>query len=254
MDATPEPASHRGCRAIAAGLATIDAGAEVPARAWIDLEKGGTLTTKDRRSGREVSFAGPARIMPCRDGAEEAWMLRGTVTGNPGSGEAPGQEEWVVTPFGVVRYASAAGTIAAEDKLHVSLVSGTAFVWTPGGTTKASDGPVHDVERWTRIDMGGGLVVTATRKLDARLATTGCTTAAQAAADLAQAVTAPDANVGDLAARHVVLRREARAACALAALRVATLADEGEKKALAALVDSADQNWHSSHLGEAKAR
>jgi hypothetical protein len=251
VDAASPPT--RACRAIAADGATMDAGAEVPDKSWIDLAKGGALTTKEPRTGREVAFAGPARVMPCREN-DEAWVLRGTVTASPGSGEAPGQEEWVVTPLGVVRYASAAGTIGFDEKLHVSLASGPAFVWAAEGTSKASDGPVRDADGWTRVEAGGGLVVTAAKKADARVAARRCSAAAQAAEDVARAISAPDANVGELGAKHVLARREARAACAVAALRVATLTDDDEQKALSALVAAAEERWRGRQLGEAKAR
>src|SRR5262249_37693655 len=140
------------------------------------------------------------------------------------------------------------------DFVHVVLGSGTAYAWLADGATKATDGAAHAEDGWTSLGSGAGLVMSAGKSGDARAATTRCTRAANAAAEGARALLAPDASLGTLGARHVILRREARAACAVAALRVAAVADDGERKTLQALVDEADRAWHSSHLGEAKLR
>src|SRR5262249_45604327 len=140
------------------------------------------------------------------------------------------------------------------DAVHVSLGSGSAYAWLADGATKVTDGPARAEDGWTSLGSGAGLVISAGKAGDARTATTRCTRDANAAADGARALLAPDASLGTLGARHVVLRREARAACAVAALRVAEIADDAERKTLQGLVDEADRAWHSSHLGEAKAR
>ena len=50
------------------------------------------------RTGRELSFIGPALVEPCV-GTDEAWLVRGRFLGSRGTGESPGAEQWVVTPF-----------------------------------------------------------------------------------------------------------------------------------------------------------
>ena len=59
-----------------------------------------------------------------------------------GAGESPGAEEWVVTPFGVVRYGAAklSVDVGAKDA-DVAVATGIAFLWTPADVTTRGGKP-----------------------------------------------------------------------------------------------------------------
>jgi hypothetical protein len=274
----------RACRAIGVtgtiAVAETDGGvvsigAEAPA-AWLDLPEGAHLQTKHPATGRELSFDGPGRVLPCvasrgraTDGTsglrpawsapeEEAWIAWGVVASAP-SGEAPGQEEWLVTPLGVVRYTAAQVKVyvdRAERRLRVSTMSGAAFAWTPDGITVATDPEVaaaRDTDGWVRLSGAIGFVAVAKKPgsplEDARAATTQCTAAAREAHDVAVALSRPDAAISQLGSRHVTARRIARAACAVASVRVSAVGGADAGAPLSAQIASAEAAWRN--LGDA---
>jgi len=83
---------------------TLIESGEIPDEAWVTFDASGKLTAKHPRSTREVAFVGPAKVRPCVAHAEEAWVEHGKLVSEPGAGERPGGEEWVITPAGVIRY------------------------------------------------------------------------------------------------------------------------------------------------------
>jgi hypothetical protein len=268
----------RACRAIGVtgriAVAETDGGVvsiggEAPA-AWLDLPEGTHLQTKHPATGRELSFDGPGRVLPCvawstPDGTsglrpawstpeEEAWIASGVVASAP-SGEAPGQEEWLVTPFGVVRYTAAQVKVyvdRAERRLRVSTMSGAAFAWTPDGVAVATDPEVaatRDAEGWLRLSAAIGFVAI-TKKPgspleDARAAASQCTAAAREAHDVAVALGKPDAAISELGSRHVTARRIARAACAVASVRVSAVGGTDAGAPLSAQIASAEAAWRN---------
>ena len=127
-----------------------------PIEAWVGLAKGARLVVKDPRTTRETSFrgiSGPARARACVGFAEESWVAAGRFESSVGAGEAPGAEEWIVTPFGVVRYAAAKVTVDVQPRdAEVKLDSGVAFAWTPVGIAPATDGGLED--GWLRLPAG----------------------------------------------------------------------------------------------------
>jgi hypothetical protein len=240
----PPPALTQGCRAIAAsGGVQLDAGAEVPLHAFIDLGKGARLATKQARTGRELGFEGPGRVQPCHAGLEEVWVERGIVTSSPGSGEAPGQEAWVVTPLGVVRYAAAALKVDVTGAVEVWVQAGAAFAWMADDARTADAGASDDA--WIRLGTGATLqVAPKAPKIEAAGAATQCAARARVAADLGRAVAQADAGaLGDLGPRHLVARKAARAACAVAGLRAAGLAREDERAALERRIAAAEADF-----------
>jgi hypothetical protein len=233
----PPPPPRLACRAIGVdgdvhlAPSEADAGAVavllqgmVPTDAWVDLAKGARLVAKDPRTTRETTFRGPGRVRACVGYGEESWVASGSFESTPGAGEGPGQEEWVVTPFGIVRYAAAKLTVDVKPaQADVVVERGVAFAWKPGATEAAASLE----EGWTRLQPGK--VTLAGGKVDegaagARMAVTRCTTLATSARGLAAQVMSPDggADAGTIATQ-VTTRRLARAACAVASLRVGAL-------------------------------
>lgn len=234
--ATPPP-MRLACRAIAvdgdvhAEPGDGDAGATpvllqglVPTEGWVALAKGARLVAKDPRTTRETTFRGPGRARACVDFGEESWLAAGTFESSPGAGEGPGQEEWVVTPFGVVRYAAAKLAVDVKPaQADVAMESGVAFAWKPGVTADA--GALE--EGWARLAAGRSALPGARGEdgvAGARMALGRCTTLATSAHALAAQVMAPDGGAGaGTITSQVTTRRLARAACAVASLRVRAL-------------------------------
>jgi hypothetical protein len=218
------PPRHRltlACRAMAVqGSPTIavDGGvkplaASDPADGWITLGEKDTLTVTLPRTGRELTFIGPAFLEPC-PGTDEAWLARGRFQGTRGSGESPGAEEWVVTPFGVLRYGAAIVEVTAYDvEFHASLKGGSATILAEGASawqTLPPDAP--------RVVKGAPLGKTASAASAER-----CAKASAEAKALEDVLVLPDAaaspTFGYLAMRANDAHVLARAACAVAKLR-----------------------------------
>jgi hypothetical protein len=241
----PPPPPRLACRAIAvdgdvrvqaaATNGAGDAGATavllqglVPTEAWIDVAKGGRLVAKDPRTARETTFRGPARARACVGYTEESWLASGVFESSVGAGESPGAEEWVVTPFGVVRYGAAKiGVDVKPRQADVALETGTAFAWAPLAAVATAGDAGATEEGWTRLNAGRSTLTAARGEGTtdgAKLAVDRCTTLATSAHGLAEQVLSPNggADAGTIAAQ-VATRRLARAACAVASLRVWTL-------------------------------
>jgi hypothetical protein len=232
------------CRAIAVlgkvtdvdGGASLSLGGQLP-DSLFSLDDGAKMTVKSPSSGREVTFEGAATVRTCVAGDPEHWLLRGGFTALPGAGEKPGAEEWLITPFGIVRWASALVKVHIEkDRATVRVTSGQASVYGPKVTSAPDAGTVTPV-------VGGWTVASANVPLD--LVSPGppkalvdtCASLAKTARDLGAQVMAPDASLGDLAPKHIEARQKARAACALA--RAASASD----KALSVRAEAADAEW-----------
>jgi hypothetical protein len=217
--------------------------APIAAAGWLTLGPGARLVAKDPRSSRETTFRGPARVRACVGGAEESWVAAGTFESTVGAGESPGAEEWVVTPLGVVRFGAARLAVQVSsrrwprDGVRLALNDGTAFVWMARDASERSvDGgvaPAPDEEGWVRVAAGSVVTLVARAALVALASTGGrtpldaarsavetCTSIGTSARDLASALLGGDAAVGPTAVRQVTTRRLARAACAVAALRL----------------------------------
>jgi hypothetical protein len=243
-----------------AGLA-IAARDEIPLDAWLDLGASARIVAKDPRTTRETTFRGRGRVRPCVARREESWVLAGVFESVVGAGEAPGSEEWLVTPFAVLRYATASLRVAVSPKgASVSSASGVAFAWIAddaqarwigdagAGATGAHDGGVANTDGWERV-AEGTLTIEPTAPLQAlpaaRAAVDRCTALADRSHELAQLLMAPRAGLPDAsaAAEQVLSRRVARAACAVAALRVGGLPEAASRDALAAKLEAAVAAW-----------
>jgi hypothetical protein len=211
------------------GLAPVDT--------WIDVAKGSRLVARDPHTARETTFRGPARARACVGFAEESWIASGHFESSVGAGEQPGSEEWVVTPFGAVRYTAAklSVDVGAHDA-DVSLEAGQAFAWGAPGDSAASD------EGWTRLT--GGKTKLSLRD-DAVAAVDKCAGLARSARTLAAQVMAGDGGAdGATIARQVTTRRLARAACAVASLRANALAP-GDAVSLLHPLAEANATWNA---------
>jgi hypothetical protein len=199
---------------------------------------------------------------------EEAWLPAGDFESSPGAGEAPGAEQWVVTTYGVVRYAAARLVIEARPPAAVSVAvsDGAAFVW-PAQDANLSGPPAPESEGWERIAGGRFAFVPKAHsepRQAAASATARCSQLAREAGDLAAALlngaapgtrndapapssrqnaAGPDSGPS-LAADQVRVRRLARAACAVAQLRAGSLTD-ADSHDLLPVLRQADSDWRA---------
>jgi hypothetical protein len=233
-DATPMPSISAAptasgpikplpCRAIAVkgkvtdtdGGTSMSLGGQLPDSIFA-LDEGANMTVKDPASGREVTFEGAATVRTCVGGDPEHWLLTigGGFSATPSAGEKPGAEEWVITPFGIVRFASAMVKIRVEkQRVTVRVSSGSVSIYGPKLATPDAGAPLAAAE-WTDATPTTPLDLLSpggTKKL-----VDGCATVAKTARELGAQLVTPDANIGDLAPKHLEARRKARAACALA--------------------------------------
>jgi hypothetical protein len=205
--------------------------AEVPREGWLYLAAEARLVVKDPRTSRETTFRGPARVKACVDLNEESWLASGTFESSSGTGETPGAEEWVATPLGVVRFGAAKLSVEVGVRdTRVRVASGPAYIWTAddvsgrnadGGQTTAIDAD----EGWLRLAAGAKTLSPTSppaRLTSARSALQSCISLAKTTRALASALLEADADPMT-AMRQVATRRLARAACAVAGVRIALL-------------------------------
>jgi len=283
VPSTARPGSSRveqagvavGCRAIAvdgevrASLAgevgpaiPLATGEEIPNDAWLLLAARARVVAKDPRTTRETAFFGPARVQACVSYREESWIAQGTFESAPGAGEAPGAEEWVATPHGVVRYVAAklrASVVPRETT--VSLGGGIAFLWAADDVrTVRSDNPdarawpdvAPNDEPWRRLTEGVLRIVmgtTSTSADAARLSVDACSLVAQRSEDLARSLLSSEragaSDLGRTIADQITARRIARASCAVAGLRVAALSAPDTRTALSRMLERANARWRN---------
>jgi hypothetical protein len=245
------------------GMAGPDAGAgralaaaqEIPPETWILLGPSSRLIAKDPRTTRETTFLGAGRARPCVERREESWVAAGAFESVVGAGESPGSEEWVVTPLAVLRYGSAKVRVVVGAKgTAITPASGVAFAWIAGdararwGADGGAEAPKTAVDGWERVaDAPVAIVPVAatTAPQAARAALDHCGTLADRSHELASMLVMPSVGLPDASAvaDQVVARRLARAACAVAALRVGALADGAPKEALSAKLNEAVATW-----------
>ena len=238
---------------------------EVPDDVWLDVASGARFVARHPASTRETVFLGPARVRACVDHAEESWLLRGGFDSVPGAGERPGGEEWVITPVASIRYAAVAMRVSVSDEeTDVQVAKGTVYMWAAGdaamritseaGSPLAADGGPsrENDEGWARVDGGfhvkiraGRPTTGAAREGAANAALAQCRPAAKVAHDLADQIAAPDASLATLAPKHVSARREARAVCRVALLRIESLAPSATRDSDLAAARAAEQSWRS---------
>jgi hypothetical protein len=233
---------------------------EIPNDAWLVLAAKARVVAKDPRTTRETTFFGPARVQACVAYREESWIAQGTFESAPGAGEAPGAEEWVATPHGVLRYVAAklrARVVPRETT--VSLGGGAAFFWAADDVqTVRSDSPdagarpdiAPNDEPWQRLSEGTLRVVmgtTSTPADAARLSVEACSLVAERSEDLARALLSGEragaSDLGRTIADQITARRIARASCAVAGLRIGALSAPDTRTALSRMLERANARW-----------
>jgi hypothetical protein len=237
----------------------------------LSLAPGARLVVKDPRTSRETTFIGPGRARACVGEREESWLYGGRFESSLGAGEGPGAEEWVVTPVAVVRYTAAQVRVDVKGELATIAVGvGDAFVWMSddahvrvlrlpdAGASGADAGGREDESDlpWRRV-AGATWQVTVAGALDSHLAVEACRARAARSRDLAVAVLSRDdagrADAGREVADQVRERRLARAACALAAVRLGT-APSKSRAADADAIREADEAWREIPLAQGRPR
>ncbi len=228
--------------------------ASADATRWIDLPAASTFTVRTLETGREMKFEGPGRVRAC--GSDVALVAEGAIVGMPGSAEAPGVEQWAATACGTMRWTSGVHRFSASP--HACIMQsllGASHVWIAEDVTvedSARDGGI--APPWRRIDAKRTLTLKAKAmvELNSARAVKSSLEACERASDHVHelrsrmstvstaranlSVPAPDSgSLGELAAESVASRGIARAACAVAAVRIAlagsATGDEGRLQA-----------------------
>ena len=245
--------------------------ASADATGWLDVAAKANFTVRTLETGRELRFEGPGRVRACAD--DVALVAEGSAVGLPGSGEAPGAEQWVATACGAVRWASGVHRFAgARDACRLQSSLGTAQLYVAedvtaedvavdGGAPLAGDaGPTGHVRHGRRR----GQALLAAHRRPARAPPPGPRHARhprgrEVGPRLLRALRAGrpaprhqhderrrgrTGTIGELAAESVVARGIARAACSVAAVRIAL---SGSKAPDLARLDAANSSWRSPH-------
>ena len=238
--------------------------ASADATGWLDVGEKASFTVRTLETGRELRFEGPGRIRACAD--DVALVAGGSAVGLPGSGEAPGAEQWVATACGAARWASGVHRLSgARDACRMQSLQGSAQLYlaedvtaedvaVDGGAPLSGDGGASPDagtrSGWRRIDARRALRLQGHGTLDTpaavKSALLSCERAAEAVQRIATSMTRGDASagsVGELASESVVARGIARAACSVAAVRIALA---GSKAPDQTRLDAANSSWRSS--------
>jgi hypothetical protein len=239
---------------VGAGL-TIRPSADLPDDLWVDVGKASKFSTRDATSTREAMYYGPGRFYACIGHREDAWVESGTFESIGGAGERPGGEQWVTTPLGAARYDVAKWRITATEKtVEVKVGSGTGYFWPSAEVTvktysEAGAPPAVNDQGWVRLDGATGATFTSTKAVlnagGTATALSQCFSLAAQARGLAESLAQPNADVGEIGPKHVVVRRQARAACGVGALRVAALPASRLRDELTRKLRTADAQWKS---------
>jgi hypothetical protein len=207
-----EPRSSGGCRVMskrgsvltATGEA-VDKGHLLLGERWLVLEPGAALSLKHTSSGREVTFEGPGRVLPCLGGEEEMIVGSGAITTQANTGVRPGATVVIGTPYGSVRYADA----------QARLVVGAQGLEVPEASGDLSLVPILPPADPVPLTGPGAKLPSVPTSADEALA--ACTRAVEAAGGRARALLeAAPGTQGQLAGEHVRARRQARLTCASA--------------------------------------
>ncbi len=256
------------CRAIAVSgpmhrvgslTAAADAGAlssgELAGDDWIDLGPNSKLSIKNGKTSREAIFEGSGSVRVCVGGEEEMWLPLGAFSSVSGSGEAPGAEQWIITPHGIVRYDAARVRVTAGVAwTDVTLDSGSAWVF-PIDAAYRKDAASKDAGRegvpvpkgedgWVSAPPGQTLALFARRSTSQIV--TDCEAAAKAAHELAVAIASNDASLAEAAPKHVRARQKAHAICSVAELTASRTLDLVERERMLTRAQAANALWRSN--------
>jgi hypothetical protein len=191
----------------------IERGSLLSGDRWLVLEPDASFALKHTQSGRELTFDGPGRVLPCFGGEEEMIVGSGVVRTQAGVGVRPGASVVIGTPFGSVRYADAQARFVVTNQLEVREASGDIAL-------------VPTLSPARPLALSVGARVSEAVSADAALA--ACADAARTARDQASALlSAAPGGRGELAAAHVRARTAARLTCAAATASALAPGDAG---------------------------
>lgn len=200
-----------------------------PASSWLDVAERSAFSVRRLESGRELRFEGRGRVFPCS--SDVALVARGIAFGRPGSGEAPGSEQWVGTACGAVRWASGAHRITAgpkSDECTIEVLAGVAHLLVASDVIEpnVADAGATSAE-WRTLSGKQTVHLRGRAKLDGaaavKAALSSCEKAAEDVDQTARALASPTTDgstKSDLAAKSVTSRGLARGLCAIAAVRI----------------------------------
>ncbi|MBS2013748.1 MAG: hypothetical protein JST00_12725 [Deltaproteobacteria bacterium] len=231
------------------------------AHSWIDLRPAAVISVKSSETGRELRFEGPGRVKPCA--VDGAMILEGSAVGLPGAGEGPGSEQWVAASCGVAVWsngvhrfsASGAGPVN-ECRLQTSTGASHLYVAkdmtgeesaVDGGAPEAGAPPIPG--RFLPLTGRHAVTLRPQKKTlpgePVRTALAECAKAASDAESVGARLRNRDGgaaagtgDVGELAVQSIGVRRLARAACAVAAVRVAAAGSKPEDLAALAAAEA----------------
>lgn len=216
------------------------------------------MSVKVSDTGRELRFEGPGRVKPCAD--DGALVVEGSAVGLPGAGEGPGAEQWVATSCGVAVWNGGVHRFSAtpdDCRLQSSTESAHLYIASDMvGDDLAVDGGAPDsgapiaASRFTLVSGRRTIRVHSkspiARDLAVKNALAECAKAATDAETVGVRLRGGEAGapksdgIGELAVRSIGVRRVARAACAVAAVRIARA---GEKPADVAALKAAEARF-----------
>ena len=235
------------CRALlVTGKASVEGapiviGAVLDGEHWAVLEAGSSVALRHTVTSREFKLIGPAKVLPCRGGAEQLLLSAGQLSTSANLGVRPGAEVLIATPLGIVHYGDAALDVEFSAKgLRVRVKQGEAWL----EPEKAGKPPFKNpVGSGAEARLSG-------RPLSAEELVNACQTSAEHARDAAQLVLTAgqigaQTSLGARAADHMRARAAARSDCAMAAAALGSLEDPAESQRLSAAVAHADDLWRS---------
>ena len=128
-----------------------------------------SFTVRTLETGRELRFEGPGRVRACAD--DVALVAEGSAIGLPGSGEAPGAEQWVATACGVARWASGVHRFTgARDACKLQSSLGAVQLYVAGDVTATEVAVDGGAPRDADADAGAPNKPSPWRRVDGRRA------------------------------------------------------------------------------------
>jgi hypothetical protein len=206
-------------------------------RTWVTLGEGAELALRHGISAREFEVRGPGRFLPCRGGLEQVLVSDGRVKSSSGTGVRPGGEFLIASPFGSVAYGDADLDVTVRaSSLELELRRGELVTELAPGT---SGYPKDGLKGTGRAKVEG--TADPAKLLD------GCEVAAKEAAESAGRVlsAAGKQDMAKEAASQLVVRRRARAVCAIAAAGLEREPDPSKKSALEQRLAAAERAWRT---------
>jgi hypothetical protein len=213
---------------------------DVSGERWLEIKEGARLVVKHAGNGREYSFTGPARVVPCRRGEEQVLIDHGTFESASGPGARPGAELLLATPLGSVRYADATTRIVVEPtKVKIDLSTGSAAVLPATDARRTGPETVRGPK--------GTATLSASRAPRPEVLVEACSRAAEVAEQGARAVLdrgpSDAGTLGQRAAAQARARAQARMACAVAFAAAGLVEIAADRQAMTRRLRELESRW-----------